>query len=110
VPRKADFNRFGHAFDLVRVIAAKGRTRRLARPASVRAAGGRFGPALLTQPRGAARRRTAEETLAADTQHNRMRQGPYSGALRCARTSRTSWSLCVAGTTSAEGERSAPLP
>ncbi len=40
---------------------------------------------------------------------------PYgaSGALdrvSCARTSRTSWSLCSAGTTSAEGERSEPLP
>jgi hypothetical protein len=34
----------------------------------------------------------------------------YSGALMCARTSRTSWSVCVAATTSAEGERSAPLP
>ena len=31
-------------------------------------------------------------------------------AARCARTSRTSWSVCVAGTTCAEGERSAPLP
>jgi hypothetical protein len=30
--------------------------------------------------------------------------------VRCARTSRTSWSLCVAGTTSAEAERSARLP
>jgi hypothetical protein len=28
----------------------------------------------------------------------------------CARTSRTSWSVCVAGTTRAEGERSAPVP
>ena len=37
-------------------------------------------------------------------------EGTYSGAVRCARTSRTSWSVCVAGTTSAEGERSAPLP
>ena len=36
--------------------------------------------------------------------------GFYSGAVRCARTRRTSWSLCVAGTTSAEGERSARLP
>jgi hypothetical protein len=34
----------------------------------------------------------------------------YSGAMMCARTSRTSWSVCVAATTSAEGERSAPLP
>jgi SAM-dependent methyltransferase len=34
----------------------------------------------------------------------------YSGAVRCARTSRKSWSVCVAGTTSAEGERSAALP
>jgi hypothetical protein len=34
----------------------------------------------------------------------------YSGAVMCARTSRTSWSVCVAATTSAEGERSAPLP
>jgi SAM-dependent methyltransferase len=34
----------------------------------------------------------------------------YSDAVRCARTSRTSWSVCVAGTTSAEGERSAALP
>jgi hypothetical protein len=31
-------------------------------------------------------------------------------ALRCARTSRTLWSLYVAGTTSVEGERSPPLP
>jgi hypothetical protein len=37
-------------------------------------------------------------------------EGVYSGAATCALTSRTSWSLCVAGTTSAEGERSAPLP
>jgi hypothetical protein len=31
----------------------------------------------------------------------------YSGAVRCALTSRTSWSVCVAGTISAEGDRSA---
>lgn len=31
-------------------------------------------------------------------------------AVRRARTSRMSWSLCAAGTTSAVGERSAPLP
>jgi hypothetical protein len=68
VPRKADFNRFSHAFDLVRVIAAKGRTRRLARPACVRAAGGGSGPALLTQPGERRRRRAAEETLWRPTQ------------------------------------------
>lgn len=39
----------------------------------------------------------------------RAYSGRY-GAVRCARTSRTSWSVCLAGTTSAEGDRSAPLP
>jgi sarcosine/dimethylglycine N-methyltransferase len=34
----------------------------------------------------------------------------YSGVVRCARTNRTSWSVCVAVTTSAEGERSVSLP
>ncbi len=34
----------------------------------------------------------------------------YLRAVSCARTSRTSWSLCAAVSTSAEGERSAPLP
>ena len=38
------------------------------------------------------------------------RRRRHRRAVRCARTSRTSWSVCVAGTTSAEGERSAPLP
>src|SRR5215211_6373033 len=33
-----------------------------------------------------------------------------NGRPRCARTSRKSWSVCVAGTTSAEEERSAPIP
>jgi SAM-dependent methyltransferase len=34
----------------------------------------------------------------------------WSGAVSRARTSRTSWSVSVAGTTSSEGARSAPLP
>jgi 2-polyprenyl-6-methoxyphenol hydroxylase-like FAD-dependent oxidoreductase len=34
----------------------------------------------------------------------------YPGRVRRARTSRTSWSVCAAGTTSAVGERSAALP
>jgi hypothetical protein len=36
--------------------------------------------------------------------------GNHRCAVRCARTSRTSWSVCVAGSTSAEGERNALVP
>ena len=39
-----------------------------------------------------------------------LRPGERASSGRRARTSRTSWSLCVAGTTSAEGERRARLP
>ena len=46
----------------------------------------------------------ATETLANDRTHRR------AGRVDCARTSRTSSSLRVAGTTSADGERSAPPP
>jgi hypothetical protein len=50
-------------------------------------------------------------------QHGHQGRGPlqrvgptHRRAARSARTMRTSWSLCTAGTTCAEGERSAPLP
>ena len=56
------------------------------------------------------RRRRADSGTARAQAPAAVIAGRYSGAVRRERTSRTSWSLWVAGTISTEGERSAPLP
>jgi hypothetical protein len=72
-----------------------------------RAAHGRSQPALSLRP-GRRQPPCAEQGTPAG--RNGRPGDQVISVLRYARTSRTSWSVCTAGTTRAEGERNAPVP